>query len=59
MAGWLHGAERDFSRSGRPTDNAFAESLNGGFREEGLLKAYWFLGLDARLKCEALAEGLQ
>ena len=26
---WLHGVEMDFSRSGKPTDNAFAESLNG------------------------------
>ena len=48
----MHGVELDFSRSGKPTDNAFAESLTA--REEGLLNAYWFLSLDdARLKCEA------
>jgi putative transposase len=29
VPGWLHGVELDFSRSGKPTDNAFAESLNG------------------------------
>ena len=38
---------------GKPTDNAFAESFNGRFREE-CLNTYWFLSLDdARLKCEA------
>jgi putative transposase len=50
---WLHGVELDFSRPGKPTDNAFAESFNGKFRAE-CLDAYWFLSLDdARLKCEA------
>jgi putative transposase len=39
----LHGVELDFSQSGKPTDNAFAESLNG---KEGLPNAYWFLSLD-------------
>ena len=49
---WVHGVELDFSRPGKPTDNAFAESFNGRFREE-CLNAYWFLSLDdARLKCE-------
>ena len=50
---WLHSVELDFSRPGKPTDNAFAESFNGKFRSE-CLNAYWFLSLDdARLKCEA------
>ena len=50
---WLHGVELDFSRPGKPTDNAFAESFNGKFRTE-CLNAYWFLSLeDARMKCEA------
>ena len=50
---WLHGVELDFSRLGKPTDDAFAGSFNGRFREE-CLNAYWFLSLeDARLKCEA------
>ena len=44
--------ELDFSRPGKPTDNAFIESLNGKFRAE-CLSAHWFLGIaDARRKCE-------
>ncbi len=43
----------DFSRPGKPTDNAFIESLNGKFRAE-CLNAHWFTSLDdARVKCEA------
>jgi putative transposase len=50
---YLNGIELDFSRPGKPTDNAFAESFNGKFRSE-CLNAYWFLSLDdARSKCEA------
>lgn len=29
-----HGVELDFSRPGKPTDNAKLESFNGRFREE-------------------------
>jgi putative transposase len=43
----------DFSRPGKPTDNAFIESFNGKLRTE-CLNANWFLSLDeARAKCEA------
>ena len=43
----------DFSRPGKPTDNAFIESFNGKFRSE-CLNAHWFMSLDdARRKCEA------
>ena len=50
---WTHGVVLDFSRPGKPTDNAFAESFNGRVRAE-CLNATWFLSLaDARLKCEA------
>lgn len=43
----------DFSRPGKPTDNAFAESFNGKVRAECLNTA-WFMSLDdARSKCEA------
>ena len=35
----------DFSRPGKPTDNAFIESLNGKFRAE-CLNAHWFMTLD-------------
>jgi putative transposase len=43
----------DFSRPGKPVDNAFAESFNGSFRDE-CLNTNWFLSLeDAREKIEA------
>jgi putative transposase len=43
----------DFSRPGKPTDNAFIEALNGCFRAE-CLNAHWFLTLaDAQEKLEA------
>jgi putative transposase len=50
---FMRGVTLDFSRPGKPTDNAFIESLNGKFRTE-CLNANWFLSLDeARSKCEA------
>ncbi len=50
---FMKGVTLDFSRPGKPTDNAFIESLNGKFRAE-CLNANWFLSLDeARRKCEA------
>ena len=43
----------DFSRPGKPTDNAFIESFNGKLRTE-CLNAHWFMCLvDAQEKCEA------
>ncbi len=42
----------DFSRPGKPTDNAFIESFNGKFRAE-CLNVHWFMSLDdARQKME-------
>ncbi len=42
----------DFSRPGKPTDNAYIESFNGKFRAE-CLNQHWFLTLDdARQKME-------
>lgn len=35
----------DFSRLGKPTDNAYIESFNGRVRQE-CLNQYWFLGLE-------------
>jgi putative transposase len=35
----------DFSRPGKPTDNAFIESFNGSFRDE-CLNINWFLSLE-------------
>jgi hypothetical protein len=43
----------DFSRPGKPTDNAFIEAFNGHLRAE-CLNAHWFLTLaDAQEKLEA------
>ena len=43
----------DFSRPGKPTDNAFIEAINGRFRAE-CLNQHWFLTLaDAAEKLEA------
>jgi putative transposase len=49
---YQRGVTLDFSRPGKPTDNAFIESLNGKFRAE-CLNAHWFMSLeDARRKME-------
>lgn len=46
----------DFSRPGKPTDNAFIESFNGRFRQE-CLNQHWFLSLeDAQSKIAAWKE---
>lgn len=48
-----NGITLDFSRPGKPTDNAFVESSNGRLRDE-CLNMHWFLSLkDARAKIEA------
>ena len=53
LRAYLNGVTLDFSRPGKPTDNAFIESFNGSFRAE-CLNASWFLSLeDARSRCEA------
>lgn len=50
---YTNGVTLDFSRPGKPTDNAFIEAFNGRFRAE-CLNAHWFLSLaDAREKLEA------
>jgi len=50
---YLNQVEMDFSRPGKPTDNAFIEAFNGRLREE-CLNQNWFLSLeDAREKVEA------
>ena len=38
---YQNGMKIDFSRPGKPTDNAFVESFNGTFRAE-CLNAHWF-----------------
>jgi putative transposase len=50
---YQHDVVLDFSRPGKPTDNAFIESFNGKFRAE-CLNAHWFMSLeDAHEKMEA------
>jgi putative transposase len=41
---YRNGAKIDFSRPGKPTDNAFVESFNGTFRAE-CLDTHWFMDL--------------
>ncbi len=49
---YQRGVVLDFSRPGKPTDNAFIEAFNGRFRQE-CLNVHWFLSLeDAREKLE-------
>jgi putative transposase len=46
------GVVMDFSRPGKPSDNALIESFNGSFRDE-CLNVNWFLSIeDAREKIE-------
>lgn len=53
---YLNSVDLDFSRPGKPTDNAFIEAFNGRLREE-CLNENWFLSLeDARHKVEAWRE---
>ena len=48
-----HKVEIDFSRPGKPTDNAMIESFNGRPRQECLTE-HWFMSLeDAKSKIEA------
>ena len=49
---WNH-VELDFSRPGRPSDNALVEAFNSRFRQE-CLNQHWFMSLeDAKAKIEA------
>ena len=55
MGQWAHWnqVQLDFSRPGKPTDNAMIESFNGRLRQE-CLNQNWFLSLqDAREKLES------
>ena len=46
---YTRGVTLDFSRPGKPTDNAFIEAFNGRLRSE-CLNAHWFLRLPTRAK---------
>jgi putative transposase len=49
---YANGVTLDFSRPGKPTDNAFIEAFNSKFRSE-CLNAHWLMSLDdARSKME-------
>ncbi len=49
---YTNGVTLDFSRPGKPTDNAFIEAFNSRFRSE-CLNAHWFMTLaDAQQKME-------
>jgi putative transposase len=50
---YRHQVRIDFSRPGKPTDNAYVESFNGTFRDE-CLNVHWFESLaDAKMTIEA------
>ncbi len=50
---YWNGVKLDFSRPGKPTDNAFIESFNGKLRQE-CLNQNWFLSLtDAQTRVDA------
>ena len=50
---YSNGVVLDFSRPGKPTDNAFIEAFNGRLRAE-CIDQHWFVSLaDARAKCES------
>jgi len=42
---WFKGVRLDFSRPGKPTDNAYIESFNGRVRQE-CLNLHWFTTMD-------------
>ena len=50
---YWNGVKLNFSRPGKPTDNAIVESFHGRFRQE-CLNAHWFMSLaDAQEKADA------
>jgi putative transposase len=52
ICAYQRGVTLDFSRPGKPTDNAFIEAFNGRFRA-AYLNAHWFLSLaNARKRLE-------
>ncbi len=52
LRAYMKGVTLNFSRPGKPTDNAFIESFNCKFRAE-CLNQHWFLSLDDVVrKCE-------
>ena len=59
MWAYINGVTLDFSRPGKPTDNAYIEAFNGCFRAERV-NTHWFLMLaDAPRKVGGVAQILQ
>jgi putative transposase len=52
-----HGVRIDFSRRGKPTDNAFIETFNGRLRDECLNVEVFFNLADVRAKLELWRQG--
>jgi putative transposase len=53
LRAYTNGVVLDFSRGGKPTDNAAIESFNGRFREE-CVNVPWFASMDdAQQKIDA------
>lgn len=50
---WRHGVQLDFTRPGKPTENAFIESFNGRLRDECLNVNEFVSFEDARQRIEA------
>ncbi len=42
---WFNGVELDFSRPGKPVDNAYIESFSGRVRQE-CLNLHWFIEME-------------
>ncbi len=54
---YFNGVKLDFSRPGKPTENAVIESFNGTLRDECLIQ-HWFVSLDdAQAVTQAWREG--
>lgn len=53
---YFNGVKLDFSRPGKPKDNAVIESFNGRLRDD-CLKQHWFLSLDETRAVTEAAEG--
>jgi len=57
MWAYHHGVRIDFSRPGKPTDNAFIETVNGSLRDE-CLNVHWFDSIEhAKAIIEAWRHG--
>ena len=50
---YQRGVILDFSRPGKPTDNAFIEAFNGRFRQE-CLNTHWFMNLAVRSSVQTI-----